>query len=389
MNFSAEAEVPQDGVKRPILFITRSLDLGGAERQLIVLANGLAQSGYPVFVAVFYADGALQGGLDTSRVRFIDLRKSGRWDPGFFLIRLGRVVRDLQPFVIHGYLPVANVVATLAAFLAPQAKLVWGVRSSNMDLSEYGRLRRTVFWVSRLLSHKADVILVNSEAGALFHAACGYPAHRMVVVPNGIDTGRFRPNPTAGVALRQEWSIGSNELLVGFVGRFDPMKDLPTFLKAMALVAQERPEVKAVCVGDGPGRLKDDACSLIQQLQLGDHVFLVGLRRDMPAVYNAFDALCLASLFGEGFPNVVGEAMACGTPCIVTDVGDCAHVVGNTGVVVPPGDPEALAAGILQMLTSKHEEVSVRSRDRIVQYFNILQLLRRTEVALHPLKGPM
>jgi len=172
----------------------------------------------------------------------------------------------------------------------------------------------------------------------------------MVVIQNGIDTTHFAPDLKAGLRLRASWQVPEGSILIGIVGRLDPIKDHPTFLRAAAILAGSRPDVRFVCIGGGPEEYARDLKNLAYDLGLRDKVIWPGfITKDMAAAYNALD-LCSSSSYGEGLSNAVAEAMACGVPCVVTDVGDSPLIVGDTGVVVPPKNPDALAAGWAAMI---------------------------------------
>lgn len=367
-----------------IFFLIRSLGRGGAERQLVELARALAKESrdYEVTVCTFYDDGALRSELeDVPRLKLISLGKQSRWDVGTLIFRLLRTVREAQPDIIHGYLPVGNELALLAGQVA-RAKVVLGLRSSNMDFSRYDMVAKRMFQLGALASHLADAVIVNSEAGRAHHASCGYAADHMVVIPNGIDHERYKPDRDAGLKLRQAWGIAANERVVGLAARADPKKDHETFLRAASQLAARHPSVRFLCVGDSAPRRRDGLLKLAAQLGLAEKLVWGGLREDMGAVYNAFDIGVLSSAFGEGFPNTVAEAMAAQRPCVVTAVGDSALVVGDTGVVVPPGDPAAFARGVEQLLTLSDAELATRgaaARHRVVSLFNRERLVRSTE----------
>jgi glycosyltransferase involved in cell wall biosynthesis len=365
---------------RRITFLIRALTVGGAERQLVELAVGLQQSGWSVTVVTFYDGGALEAELMARGVPVCSLGKRGRWDILGFAIRLARTLRKLRPEVLHPYLPTEDVLGTLMKPLLPRTRLVWGVRASNMDLHKYDWLARLTFKLSCYLSRFADLIICNSEAGRAFHEKAGYRASRMVVVRNGIDVERFRPDVTAGATLRQDWGIAESALLIGAVGRLDPMKDHATFLRAAALVGRDQRSVRYVCVGDGEPQFRATLQTLATNLGLGDCLIWAGTRLDMAAVYNAVDLIVSSSSWGEGFPNAVGEAMASGVPCVVTDVGDSAWLVGDTGWVCPPDAPTLLAAAITDALSSRDDLLArgKRARLRITAQFAPARLIATT-----------
>ena len=366
-----------------ILFLTRQLGLGGAERQLVELAIGLHKRGVTVAVAAFYSNGALDSELKRAGVNLYDLGKSGRWDLLVFFFRLFKLLRRESPDILHGYLPVANILTVIFRFAVPRAQIVWGVRASNMVPSSYDWLTRMVYRVEALLSGKADLIIANSEAAAEYGHAQGFPKEKMVVIPNGIDTDRFRPDPEVGREIRANWGINDKARLVGFVGRLDPMKGHSVFLRAAANLARRQPDVQFVCVGDGPTEYRKTLRKLAHQLGLNGRLTWSEARNDISATFNAFDVLCSSSIFGEGFPNVVGEAMACGVPCVVADVGDSRRIVGDVGIVVEPDDPDALAWACEEMLGSLSNANSTitigeRARGRILDNYGLDGLIETT-----------
>lgn len=371
--------VPGHEGKPRVLFLIRSLGRGGAERQLVELATGLRRSGWDVAVACFYAGGAFQRGLERGGVPVIDLRKRGRWDIAGFLWRLWRALREFRPDVVHGYLTVGNLLSLLGHLASPGTRVVWGVRSSFIDRRRYDWLSRATFALSCRMARRADRIIFNSEAGSALHGARGYPVDRLVVIANGIDTGRFHFDAASRLRMREAWGVPAHAVLVGLVGRLDPMKDHPTFLQAIARLAGGVPW-RFVCVGDGAaehaGRLRMQA----GELGLADRLVWAGPCEDMVAAYSAIDIL-VSSSRGEGFPNVVAEAMACGRPCVVTDVGDSAHLVADTGIVVPPGDPAALADGIGRMREWRErdpEAIARAARARVVDLFSTARLVEQS-----------
>jgi glycosyltransferase involved in cell wall biosynthesis len=364
-----------------VVFITRCLEYGGAERQLVLLAKGLLDRGHQPVVVVFYPGGPLQKKLVESGVPVRPLDKSGRWDVLRFLARLIRVLRQERPDVIHGYLFAENLLAVLLKPLLPSTKIVWGVRNSGWDLSCYDWLFRVCFRLSCWFSKFPDAIIANSYVGRDYHLSLGYPDKTMLVIPNGIDTVRFCPDSEARRRIRSEWGVAEHETLIGIVGRLAPMKDHPTFLRMAALLMRDRKNVRFVCVGDGPLRYRAKLQVLADTLGLTKCVRWIGARHDIPAVYNALDLAVSSSDHGEGIANVVAEAMACGVSCVVTNVGDSAWIVGDTGKVVPTKDPPALKNAIESFLDGpKCNPVVVRQR--IIDHLSTTQLVVNTERVL-------
>jgi glycosyltransferase involved in cell wall biosynthesis len=370
-------------VKR-IAFLIRSLDYGGAEMQLTVLANGLARAGRSVSVLVFYPNGALCERLSPD-VTVRCLGKRSRWHLMGFLRSLFRVLDEERPDALYAFLPGANLLACLTRLRSRKMKLAWGVRASYVDPTRYDWLSRLIYWLERRFSRCPDLIISNSEAGRRHAVTRGFPDNgRFIVIPNGIDIEHFRPDRRMRAAVRREWDVRPDEMLVGIVARLDPMKDYPNFLQAAAKLARRERGVRFVSVGTGP---EDYAAILREQarkLGLDQRMIWAGPRGDLPAVYNALDLL-VSSSFGEGFSNVLGEAMACGVPCVATDVGDAREILGDTHTVAPARNPDALVESIgalLGRLRTDGASLGARARERIAENYSVEALVQRTKLAL-------
>lgn len=373
-----------------IAFLIPSLHYGGAERQLVTLVKALDKKCFDITLLYCYPGGSLEKDLEDSGVKIISLEKGGRWDLFSFFWRLIHHLKARQPNVLHGYLSTPNLLTIFLKPFFPSTQMIWGVRGSNEDLTRFDWLSRLLFPWECFLSRFADLIILNSYAGRAYYLAHGCPADKMVVIPNGIDTERFKPDLEARVKVRLEWRIWEETILIGLVARLHPMKDHPTFLKAAALLCQERQDVCFVCVGSGPDNYTQELYQLADQLNISEKVIWAGSRADMPAVYNALDIVSSSSSYGEGFSNVIGEAMACGVPCVVTDVGDSAWIVEDTGIVIPPQNPEALADGwslLLKQQQYKNPVIKLKTRSRIISEFNCDKLVQNIADLLEP-KSP-
>lgn len=371
-----------------ILFLARSLNYGGSERQLVALVKGLRQRGQPVTVATFYSGGPFHHDLESAGVPVLSLGKRTRWDVTGFLWRLLRLLRSVRPEILHGYLGTANILTVCLKPFCPTMKIVWGVRASDMDLEQYGWLDRLLYWIECRLSRFADAIIVNSHVGLDYAVRHGFPREKMIVVSNGIDVRRFSPDHDARVRLREAWRIKTDEYLVGLVGRLDPMKGHVTFMKAAAALLEEYPRIRFVCVGDGPTAYREKLLVLSKDLGVEGRLDWISAREDIGFVYNAFDCATSCSSYGEGFSNVIGEAMACEVPCVVTDVGDGRWIVGDTGYVVGADDPTALAVAWKKMLdlgSTERRRLGQRARERIVEHFSLDRLVDKTSSILDAL----
>jgi glycosyltransferase involved in cell wall biosynthesis len=371
-----------------LLFLLRSLNYGGAERQVVALTTSLRQTGESVAVATLYSAGPWRKNLEAAGVPLYTLGKHWRWDV-FFFFRLMKLVREIRPTILHGCLGTANILTVLLHPLLPGVRIVWGVRASDMDLRRYGWLDRLLYRLECALSRFADLIIANSYTGLNYAVAHGFPKEKMVVISNGIDTDQFSPDPHLRKKALDDLGVAETDHVIGLVGRLDPMKDHPTFLKAAALLAGERQDVRFLCVGDGPKRYEAQMRGMCEELGLAKRVIWISAAENITAMYNAMDVMTCASSYGEGFSNAIGEAMACGVPCVVSDVGDSRWIVGETGWVVPPGNSTALCAGWRQMLELDADariEQGKRARNRIVHHFDLARFVVETRDALKSIK---
>ncbi len=363
-----------------ILFFIRSLDAGGAERQLVITAKGLSELGHDVTVLMFYSGGFYADELINTKVRLLSLDKKGRWDLVAFYFRLVSILRTEKPDVIYSFLGVPNIFSILARPFIPRMKFVWGVRASNMDLDRYDWAFLWSYKLECQLSQFADCIIANSHAGLEYAVANGFPRDKMTVIVNGVDTEKFQPDKLAGKRVRKLWNVSVDEQLIGLVGRIDPMKGHPIFLEAAAIIKRHQQNVRFVCVGVGNAGYEKSMHELATKLELDDVLIWAGRHSDMVAVYNAIDIVTSSSSYGEGFPNVIGEAMSCGVPCVVTDVGDSALIVGDVGHVVPPNNAVLLADAVLVELTLNNR--GDMQRNKIIDQYSLVQLFKKTEEIL-------
>lgn len=270
---------------------------------------------------------------------------------GIGLWRLWRLVREHQVDVVQTWMYHADLLGGLAARLAGHRNIIWGIRNTALVPGESARstiaVAKVCAWISRIVPRR---ILCCAEQAIKVHSALGYCSERMVFVPNGYDLGTFLPDAPSGASIRSEFGLGSAPI-IGFVARYDPQKDHDNLLQALKLLRSV--DLRPTCLLVGTGVDYDNAALVdrIAELGLSGQVWLLGRRDEMPSVMNALDLHVMSSAFGEAFPNVLAEAMACGTPCVATDVGDAASIVGDTGWIVPPRDPQALADAISRALS--------------------------------------
>lgn len=359
-----------------IVHVISSLDTGGAEVMLAKLVGAMDRRRFSNTVISLTDRGQLGGQIESFGVAVHPLgMKRGRPDI-FALPRLIRLFNSLNPTIVQSWLYHADLLSALAVKFSSSPILVWNVRCSDMDLNRYRPLTR---WVQRVLawwSVTPAAVVVNSEAGKQQHERLGYRPRRWDVIPNGFDTQRFRPDTSLRLPFRQEWKVPQDAVIVALVARVDPMKDHATFLAAAQEVARARHDVYFLLVGKDTQAL----APAVAAKGLTDQVRLLGYRSDIECLLPGVDVACLSSAFGEGFPNVLGEAMACGIPCVSTDVGDARSIVADTGLVVPARDPTSLAHAIIGLIDrgpAEREHLGRAARTRIETKYSLARIVDR------------
>ncbi len=271
------------------------------------------------------------------------------------LLQLWRLLRAERPDIVQTWMYHADLIGGTLARMAGVRRVFWGVRHSTL---EAGKSRRATMLVARINAWLSSAvptgIVCCAQKAREVHLALGFAAERLLVIPNGYDLSRFRPDTVARVRLRSELGVGDQTPLLGMVGRFDPQKDHENLFRALAFLKQRGVQFCCVLVGRGMDQGNTALCARLEQYDLQAEVVLLGQRSDVPSVMSALD-LHLLSSSAEAFPNVLAEAMACGTPCVTTDVGDAAAIVGETGWVVPPLRPERLADAINTALLARSD----------------------------------
>lgn len=263
---------------------------------------------------------------------------------------IGRV-RRARPDLVQCWMNHGNLMGGLAARAASRAPILWSLRQSNLDPVLTKRGTMTVLRLGARFSRwLPDRILCVSESARRVHAELGYDDSRMVVIPNGFDLNVFRPDPAARLAVRAELGIDAEAVLIGLAARFDPQKDIGSFLRAAARVAAATAKTRFLLCGEGMDAANPVLARLIAETGLGARVHLLGRRADMPRITAALDIAVSSSAYGEGFSNALGEALAAAVPAVATDVGDAREIVGREGRIVPIRDPEALAAAMAELI---------------------------------------
>jgi glycosyltransferase involved in cell wall biosynthesis len=290
------------------------------------------------------------------------------------LFSLASQLRTFRPAIVHTWMYHADLIGGVAAKLAGVLHVVWHLHNSDLSPARVRLMTRAVVQTCAVLSYAIpDVIVSCSQAAVRVHRARGYSAKKFVVIPNGVDTARFAPSADARTAIREEFGIGEDLPVVGLVARIDPQKNHRGFFEAARLFYERGGDCDFVLAGRGVTVDDWQLPGWRDETGHADQIVLAGPRADMPRVMAAFDVATSSSL-GEAFPMVLIEAMACGVPCVATDVGDSALIVADTGVAVAANDALALAdawSGLLGMSAAERSELGHRARQRVVANYSI------------------
>jgi glycosyltransferase involved in cell wall biosynthesis len=368
--------LPPTGVadRAGVLHIITGLNTGGAEAMLAKLLERQTADRCPVVLSLM-TPGATARRIRARNVpiRTLDMREGA--PSAAALVRLRRVIRATRPQLIQGWMHHGALAATIgAAMLRPSPPVIWNVRHSLGDIAHEKRGTRAVLRILAALSSRPSAIVYNSSVAARQYAEFGFDPSRATIIPNGFDCESFRPSPLAARALRQRFAIEDGVPVVGMVSRCHPMKDPGNLAAAMRLVRKAGHDAHLLFVGPGYECAPDDMVRAIRGSLPENRVTLAPERYDLPAWLPGLDVLALASAWGEGFPNILGEAMLCGVPCVATDVGDSARILGVAGRVVPPRDPARLASAILRLLelgSERRKRLGQAARDRVIRLFSL------------------
>ncbi len=363
-----------------VLHFTPSVGGGGAETMLCNLIEAMSDSGWRQIVVAVHTGTT---GCQAERVRrladgFYDLESSALLRPALFS-KLGKIIQEEKPDVVQTWMHHSDFVGGLVARFCGVKNVAWGVHSRDIfRWPGESKLKAALFGTAiRAASHAVPGKIISCSTTAIDdHAAMGYPREKMTFIANGICTDRFVPSVIAGARTRQALGIPLDAPVIGFVGRFHPVKNLTLFFSAAAVLQQRMPGVHFIMSGGSPETLDEKARAAFDALPDKTTVHFVPFNSTTESLYPAFSLFTLSS-DSEALPMTILEAMSCGIPCVTTDAGDCAQVIGDTGLVVPPGDQLALVSAWEKTLNadaSTRAALSIRARDRIVSNFSITQV---------------
>ncbi|HEX7370763.1 MAG TPA: glycosyltransferase [Rhodanobacteraceae bacterium] len=353
-----------------ICHVITGLGAGGAEMALCRLLESLHAPNYEHSVIALGGEAALSARAARSAVVHHLHMRASRAGPGDIL-RLRRALRHEHADLVHAWMYHAHLLTTLAVW-GESAPHLWSIHHSLTDTGTDKPMTRVVMRLNALFSSRPQRILYASHLSARQHEAYGFCKARTAVIPNGYDTDEFAPDPVQRARTRVALALPVDAVVVGMVARVHPTKDHANFLRAARLFLDGHPNACFVLVGDGATESNAELSRLIGAAGIGAHLRLLGRREDIPALNAAFDIATLSSR-GEAFPNAIAEAMACGVPCVATNVGDVPEIVGDTGEVVPPRDAPALAHGWAKLAAlddAGRRALGLRARQHIIRHYS-------------------
>lgn len=378
----ARGEGVADLSSKHVLHVITCLGVGGAEMMLAKLVEaGAKGTKGPTNEVISLVEPESVG--ERIRMAGVHVHSLGmkRGRPGVLpILKLRRKLAAIKPDVIVAWMHHAQIaVCAATAFSGRPPPVVWNVRHSLADIQNEKAMTRLVLAGCARLSGRADAIIYNSKAAVAQYEKIGFRPEKAIVIPNGFDCDRFAPDPVGREAIRGRYGIDDGAFLVGMLARSHPMKDVGTLISAVGMARSAGTDLHLLLAGRGMDSPSPEIARLLAALP-PDRLTLLGERSDIADLLTGLDLLALSSAWGEGFPNILGEALASGVPCVTTDVGDSAWVVGDVGQVVAPRDVEGLARAISRMASldpNSRRILSEKGRARVVSLFELGAIARR------------
>lgn len=381
-----------DQTRTRVVHVITGLNTGGAELMLVKLLSGMDRSRFESSVISLTPPGPVQDKLTALGIPVFSLGLTRGMPDVRGVGRLFKQLILVRPHIVQTWLYHADLLGGLVGRLAYRPKVVWNIRNSTLQAGSTKRLTvLTVGACARLSRFLPDKILCCSEQAKALHIRWGYAADRFEVIPNGFDLSAWKPDAAAGRLARKSLGIPLDARVVGLVGRYDPQKDHACFLEAAGQVSRSLPDVHFILAGDGVTLENPELRALVDKTGLHARIHLLGRRSDLPVLTNAFDLAASSSAYGEAFSNVLGEAMACGVPCVATDVGDAALILADTGRVVMPRSPHGLAGALealLRLPENARRALGTAARARVESHFDLAQVVLRYQAVYDALRVP-
>ena len=365
-----------------IIHLITGLSTGGAELSLVKLLSASDLDEFSIKVISLGEEGSVGKEIRDLGIPVINLGWKAGFPNPFQWLTLVKLLKFESPDILQTWMYHADLAGGICGKLAGVKHILWNIRNFNLDKKF---IKPGTMWVVKacglLSSWLPDTIIACSEQARLIHIQKGYAKGKFLIIPNGFDLRKFHPDMQARDSVRKELGLMPNTPLVGLVARYDPIKDHPNFIAAAGILHQQNPGIHFLLCGDGITDQNEELMNCVKMNGMGLTTHLLGLRKDIPRLTASLD-VAVSSSAGEAFPNVIGEAMSCSVPCVVTDVGDSAFLVGETGKIVPPHNHQALAEAslaLLEMSEGDRRRLGLSARQRIVDNFELSSVVQRYE----------
>ncbi len=370
--------------KYRIVHLIPTTNTGGAEIMLYQLTRSMDKTLFENIVVSLSNKGIIGKRIEEAGIEVCNIGMSTKGNPLdiWQVLRLFTTVKSLKPDLLYCWMAHTNILGILFSHLL-KVPVIWSIHGTATSYPEMDRLTYVITILCAKMSTYPDLIVCCSETVKKVHINFGFNSDKMVVIENGVDLSEFKRDEKEREALRAELGVSNNDFLIGFIGRFDRVKDHLNLIKAAKMIVHQHRNVYFIMCGDGIDLTNKKLTGWIEAENIMDHFFLLGWRPDISKIMASIDVNVLPS-FSEGFPIVICEAMAGETPCIVTDTGEMPFIVGDTGIVIPQRDSPALANAIEQILMmSDNERIAMgkKARDRIAVNFSLQGVVRKYEKA--------
>jgi glycosyltransferase involved in cell wall biosynthesis len=356
-----------------VLLLIKSLGPGGAEHQCSLIATQLAKEGHSICIAVYDSGDTFYSSMLPSQVKFESFGL-GRWNILGLIFALRRLIKSYKPDLVYSFLSHSNLIS-LVSCKSLNVKIVCGIRSSGYNFLVEPTLSRLGEWLHRKLLRFADSIITNSNAARVELGKAGIAERKIFSIENGIDTERFQFNADARDEIRRGLGFAINDRVIGLFARAHPMKGHSILLQAFSQALLIDPDLRLLLIGKG---VQETIQSQVISLNLSDKIVFLNVTNDIERFYSAIDLYCSASLYGEGFPNTLSEAMSTGLPCIATDVGDSALIMAGLGHLIIANDVQQLSNAIHNCSTVQDAQQTEARRSHIINNYSLQRLGERT-----------
>ncbi len=355
--------------------IINSLDRGGAETVMVDLMNVLKKNNIDLHVISLLGKGNVYNDIANLGIKVSAINKKKSIFFVFSFIKLLLLLIRTKPDVVHTWMYHSDLFGGLAAKIAGVKKIIWSIHNTNLDKDKTKLSTRITVRICVILAYWIPTgVIFCSIKSAKYHALIGYPKEKITIIHNGFNTSKYHPTKEFRSKLLNELDITNKDVfLIGHIGRFNPIKNHAGFINAASIINKSFPEVHFILAGDGVDSQNKSLNLIIDNLGVSKVVHMIGYRSDTLEIISSLDLL-VSSSFGEAFPLVVGEAMSCEVPCVVTNVGDSAYLVNDTGEIVYNNSAYDIANGVKKILKMKEEDyrkMCICARYRIIDNFKI------------------